>query len=327
MFTESRKHARYFDPDIPYHIIFRIFQGRFLLVPDKRLNSIIAGVIGRAQSLDEFSEVTLAAASFMCNHAHLLAQGPPDQLVGFIAYIQREISRRWGREINWPSSMWESYIATALPTVESHQECFKYILSQGVKEGLVERPEQWPGFHAAKYLTKISPCAGEWLDGTRYGKANYKYKKRVENKGSKKGLKRPKKRDYTRSYNITFTRLACWAHLEENEYNALINDILNTITEEGRIGRNGRKPLGAKKVMAMSRRRRNALPPLPWFEERKKMIFWANPQAPETKAYVRAYWWHQICFRIAAGQLKNGVLDVVFPRGCFRPGLFVGYEA
>ena len=44
----GRHHARYFRPDVPYHIISRVFQGRFLLRPGARLNSVIAGVIGRA---------------------------------------------------------------------------------------------------------------------------------------------------------------------------------------------------------------------------------------------------------------------------------------
>src|SRR6185295_16167179 len=48
-FTGSH-HARYLPPDIPFHIISSTFQRRHLLRPCKALNSIILGVLGRAQT-------------------------------------------------------------------------------------------------------------------------------------------------------------------------------------------------------------------------------------------------------------------------------------
>ncbi len=49
------------------------------------------------------------------------------------------------------------------------------------------------------------------------------------------------------------------------------------------------------------------------------MIFWANPKAAETKAYVERYWEFQIAHKLASIQFRNGVLDVEFPPGAFRP--------
>jgi len=127
-------HARYLPADTPFHIISRVFQGRYLLRPDRPLNRIIAGVIGRAQQT--YPAVKLFAHAFMSNHVHMMLQGPTRDLVSFIAFVKREISRRWGEHpgINWPGAMWHDYIATALPTPQSQVVCLKYILSQGVKD-------------------------------------------------------------------------------------------------------------------------------------------------------------------------------------------------
>src|SRR5690606_30121905 len=100
------QHARFIAPDVPQHIIARVFQGRHLLRPSPLLNSIIVGVVGRA--LEVYTEVLLFAIAVLSNHLHMEAQGPADQMAGFVGYIKREISRRWGGTpgIDWPGSMW-----------------------------------------------------------------------------------------------------------------------------------------------------------------------------------------------------------------------------
>ena len=46
----GRHHARFIPPDVPVHIISRVFQGRYLLRPSKRLNRLIIGIIGLLRS-------------------------------------------------------------------------------------------------------------------------------------------------------------------------------------------------------------------------------------------------------------------------------------
>jgi hypothetical protein len=64
---------------------------------------------------------------------------------------------------------------------------------------------------------------------------------------------------------------------------------------------------------------KSELPPQPWFEERRRMVCWADPRSLETKAYLDRYWHFQRAFRSASAQLLAGKLDVEFPPSAFRP--------
>ena len=74
--------ARHYRPDTPYHIISRVFQGRFLLKPSKLLNKLIAGILGRY--LDEHKSIKLYATVVMSNHLHMMLQGEPKEIVEFV---------------------------------------------------------------------------------------------------------------------------------------------------------------------------------------------------------------------------------------------------
>jgi hypothetical protein len=43
----------------------------------------------------------------------------------------------------------------------------RYMLSQGVKEGLVAHPAEWPGASSVKALLEDSPIEGLWFDRTK----------------------------------------------------------------------------------------------------------------------------------------------------------------
>jgi hypothetical protein len=68
--------------------------------------------------------------------------------------------------------------------------------------------------------------------------------------------------------------------------------------------------------------RRTALPPQPWFEERRRMmICWADPRKGKTRAYLQRYWECQRAFRIVSVAFRSGTWDAAFPAGAFRPGV------
>ncbi len=339
---QESSRARHIDPNVPYHVISRAFQGRFLFVPDNQLNDIIKGVIGRAQTM--YPCIKLYGIAVFCNHMHVMMQGPPSEFAAFLRYVKSEISRRWGFEIDWPSTMWHRYLATALPTANSQMTCFTYILAHGVKEGLTERPEQWPGVHSAVALLSGEPLAGHWLDATRYGNLRNKEKKRAERDAELDRLtrealaagepppKRPRRRkarpvckeDHLTRYEVVHTPLPAWHGLSEDDRCRRVAELVEGIVEEGRRLRNGRPVLGVEGIKALSRDRKSDLPPLPWFEDRRAMICWADPREPETQAHLTAYWEFQDAYSEASRRFRRGELTVEFPPGAFRPVTFVG---
>jgi REP element-mobilizing transposase RayT len=305
-------HARYLRADVPFHVISRIFQGRHLLRPGRVLNRIIAGVVGRAQTV--YPTVDLFAYAFLSNHVHMMLRGPTRDVVCFIGFVKREISRRWGAYpgINWPGTMWHGYLATALPTADSQLTCFKYILSQGVKEGLVAKPQLWPGVHSAKQLLAGTPLAGEWFDATAYAVARDREARRLHPQPVSRSA-------FFKAYEIRLSPIAPWVGLSTEQYRERVRDVCDEIEAEGRIARRGRPPIGARTVQQVPLERRSALPALPWLSGRRRMICWADPRAPETREYVNRYWEFQRAFRAATLAFVGGDRNAEFPAGAFPP--------
>ena len=310
-------HARYHDPSTPYHVFFRTFQGRFLLAPDRsgELNRVVAGVIGRAMS--RYPTIVAFAYAVLSNHLHLALQGTPEEIPPFIAFIKREISRRWGSVIGWPGALWEEgYASTALPTEDSQQRAFEYILAQSTKEGLVPSPLQWPGLHCAKDLMRGTNLVGVWFDGTRYGKEVHRQK-------SRRVPRKVDREPYEIEYEVKLTQLPCWARLTKEAYRRRVRGLLTKIEKHARALRGRRGFLGRARVLSTSRQRRSALPTPPWYETRRRLICWANRAALETRRYLKRYWSFQERFREASRRLLAGELGTEFPPGSFRPSSFV----
>lgn len=315
----SIKHARYHERAVVYHVMIRTVQGRFLLRPDKDgvLVKIIAGVIARAQAL--YPSVKLFSDAWLSNHGHLQLQGDPHEIPQFIGFILREISRRWGRIIGWEGNMFQTYQSTALPTEESQRRALRYILAQSTKEHLVASPLNWPGAHCAKDLVRGFVRRGVWFDGTGYGRA-------VDRHRALKGKRTPPKRtDFTHVTEMRFAKLPAMDDLSEQAYRDRIAEIVTSVEAEAAEERRttDQKLLGRRRALQTPREARSALPSPPWFEKRRRMIFWAERWAAQTKRYLHRYWQFQRGFREASKRFLQGELDTSFPSGAFRPSSFV----
>ena len=308
-------HARYLPADVAFHVISRVFQGRYLLRPGRQLNRIIGGVIGRAQHV--FPSIKLFANAFLSNHMHLMLQGPAPDVAAFVGFVKREISRRWGAhpDINWPGTMWHGYIATALPSPQSQIACFKYVLSQGVKEGLVAKPQLWPGIHSAKQLLSGANLTGEWLDATAYAVARDRERRKVHPKPVLKAR-------FYRTYEAVHTQIAPWSNLSPEEYRDRIRALCDEIEREAEKARGGRPPVGTKAVMEMPLETRSELPTQPWIMGRRRMICWAQGATEEARAYVDRHWTFQQAFRTASLSYLAGDRGVAFPAEAFLPSVW-----
>ncbi len=308
------RHARYYEDDVLYHIVFRTTQGFYLLNPDRegRLRRLIAGILARAKKT--FAGVRNHATSILSNHGHLAISGDHRQLAAYVGFIKRELSRRWGPIIGWRGLFEEGYHATAVMTAAAQRRCLKYILAQSVKEGIVAKPEEWPGFHCANALVSGEPIEGEWLNGTSYGTALHRAKR--ESKPTA-----VRREDHTETCFANFDPLPSLAHLSRAEYAREMARLVEEVVTEAREEREDRAPLGIAAVFATDRMTQKQIPLPPWFEDRRRMVVWDDPRSPEVVAYCRRYWAFQVGFRAAADRWREGHLAVGFPPGSFRPGL------
>ncbi len=94
----------------------------------------------------------------MPNHVHLFcspATNPTEPLTSWVRYWKSEASRHWPRPSVLP--LWQrDYWDTQLRTGDSYALKWDYVRRNPVREGLVERPEDWPYQGEENVLT--------WLD-------------------------------------------------------------------------------------------------------------------------------------------------------------------
>ena len=310
-------HARYLQPGMVYHIISKTLRGQFLLAPKKGVSSLCGGVVAMARQ--NWPEVKLYGFAFMSNHIHLMVSGYGHDVSGFVGFIKREISRRLGQRYKLPGTFWHGrFVATALPTEESQVKCLKYILSQGVKEDLVERPEHWPGLHCAKYLITGSRIKAEWLDATSYHRA-----KTIQSRLARK--KRLNKSDFIQCLDLTVDALPCWEHLSvdarKTHVSALVSEIV--AEEAERRKREGKTVVGRKAVRSISIVvcTKPLLPPW-WRERRRQLTAWAKRYHECTRAYLSEYWCFQRSYRAACVKFIKAGGQGGFPEHCWSPSFY-----
>jgi REP element-mobilizing transposase RayT len=286
----------------------RTVQGRHLLCPSPQANEIIAGVLGRAQRL---YDVRICAFVFVSSHYHLLLDvRDAHQLSNFMRYLNSNLAREMGRLADWSDGIWSRrYQAIPVSSEEGAQiSRLKYVLSHGVKEGLVGRPREWPGLHAARALTEGEPIEGYWFSRT----LEYAARQRGEAFD---------RLQYATRETVTLSPLPCWKHLSADARRARACSLIDQIETEAanRRAETGAKPLGVAAILGQHphhRPRHLKKSPAP--------LFHAISQTVRRELY-EGYAWFVAAFRQAAEKLKAGDRSAAFPTGSFPPALpFVG---
>jgi hypothetical protein len=178
-----------------------------------------------------------------------------------------------------------------------------YILSHGVKEGLVERPQDWPGAHCVNALLDGEPLTGHWFDRSREYAA----------RNQREDFDRLR---YATEEAVILSPLPCWAHLSPELYRARILTLVESIVTEAALerSRTGRPVEGAKSIVSRDPQHRPAK-----LARSPAPLVHAATQAAR-KAFYKMYSWFVAAFRSAAEKLKQG-LPASFPAGSFPPAL------
>jgi REP element-mobilizing transposase RayT len=285
----------------------RTVHSRFLLRPSAELNEIVAGVLGRAQRL---YEMAICSYSFLSNHYHLLLDvKDAGQLMRFMAYLNSNLARETGRLHGWRDKIWSRrYEAIVISPEEPAQiERLRYVLANGCKEGLVGRPRDWPGVHAARDLMEGQALQGYWFSRTQ----EYAARRRGETFDRHK---------YATPETVVLSPLPCWSHFPAEDWRKLTLHLIHEIEEAAAARfKAGSQPLGASAIRGQHPHDRPARPkrsPAPLFHAASAKMY---------KELWEAYAWFVATFRQASEKLRAGDRGAVFPIGSFPPAMpFVG---
>ncbi|HEX9736102.1 MAG TPA: hypothetical protein VGG06_29420 [Thermoanaerobaculia bacterium] len=290
----------------------RTIGARALLTPGpnpRTFNEIVIGVMGRALGV---SPLELCACVWLSNHYHLLVVvREQQQLSRFMQHLACNVSKEVGRLRDWSGPLWarryDGIVVSDEPDVQWHR--LKYLLSHGVKEGLLESPLLWPGVHAAKALVHGEPLSGHWFNRSEEWAAR--------NRGLEVSTY-----DFATEYLLGFSPLPAFRQLTPEKYRQKVAELIVEIEEEGRAKREGDPVAGVETILSQNpyepptrRPKRSARPVFHFHAREANESLWG-----ELKAFLKEY-------RYASEALKSGMMEAIdwFPDGCYRPQLpFLG---
>jgi hypothetical protein len=287
-----------------FEVTCRTQQGRFLFRPSPEFNEIALGVLGRAQRLYPLS---ICGVTLLSSHYHLLVRAPDaGRLAFFMWYFNTNLAREVVRLTKWEDKIFSRrYQAIPVSDEEAAQvERLEYLLSNGVKEDLVERVIDWPGVHCARALIEGEPLQGYWFDRT------------AESAADRRG-ETFERYEYATAETVIFEPLPCWSHLPVEEQRRRVASLVQAIDEAAAARREaaGIRPLGIAAVLAqdpLHRPDRIKKSPAPFVHAATKamrQLLWEG-----YALFLAAY-------RSAAERLKAGDPAPPFPAGCFPPAL------
>ncbi len=289
----------------------KTIQGRFLIRPSSEVNQAIKGTLGRAQ---RYTGLRIVVCVFLSNHYHLLViPDSEDQLAEFMQFLNTNLSKQLGRLHDWQGPVFPiRYKAIPVSDEEEAQVArLRYLLAHGAKEGLVLRPEDWPGVHCVIELTRgPSLLRGIWRERT----AIYEAKER--------GKSLPAE-DRTTWETTVFSPLPAWAAMTTTQRFETTRELIADIEQQSRESLAAKKsrPLGERAILTQDphgRPRDLKRSPAP-IAHAATFEIW--------HAMKIAYWEFVLAYREASECYRGGG-DAIFPSGCFPPRLpFLGRAA
>ncbi len=295
-------------------ITCRTIGARALLTPEPEprcFNEAVLGVFGRAL---EVSPLELCGVVVLANHLHALAVVHEQQeLSRFMQHLGANLSKEVGGRLrDWRGAFWERRYDGIVVSDEPEAQWarLRYLLSNSVKEGLVESPLKWPGVHAARALVHGEPLEGYWFNRTKEWAARHR--------GLNYG-----RYDFATRYLIDFAPLPAFRHLSPEAYQEKVAELVCEIEEEGELARAGNPVAGVEKILGQDPYE----PPTLRTKRSTKPSF--HVKSREARAELRAEFDAFVAQYCAASEelLSDRKLASTrgFPHGSYPPALaFVG---
>ncbi|QQR74400.1 MAG: transposase [Holophagales bacterium] len=297
------RRLRYLPEGSMVEVTCRTVQGRLLLRPSPHFNEIALGVLGRAQAR---YRMVIHDFVILSNHLHLLlSPESPQQLALFMAFVEANLAKEAGRLHDWRGPFWERRYELIVVSGEEEAQVGRlfYMLRHGVKERLVDRPQDWPGPHGVTALLEESPLTGVWIDRT--------LEHRLRRKGGEL-----ESRACQSTESLVLSPLPCWKDLPKERRRARIAALVAEVEAEARrLQREHGEPLGRDRVQRQhphQRPARSKRSPAPWVHAASRAV---------RLALIEAYRVFAAAFCVAADRLRNGDRLVLFPERAFPPPL------
>lgn len=231
--------VRFLPPECPLvEVTCRTLQGRLLLRPSPKLNTIVRGVLARAARL---YAMPVCVFVFLSNHYHLLLR-PRDapQLAAFMNYLNGNLAKEAGRLHRWRQKFWGRRYRPIPVSFEREAQIgrLKYLLEQGCKENLVATPQDWPGASSLSALCTGEPIRGVWYD-------------RTEEYRARRCSQPVDPEEFATEEILELAPLPCWEDLAGAEVRLRVEEILQQIIEETvkRHRAAGTRPLGRRQIL------------------------------------------------------------------------------
>lgn len=293
--------VRHFEPETIYFLTSRTTQSRLLMTPSPKVNELIGGILARAVRQ---CGVEVFAYVFTSNHFHAMVRAPSAIAMSkFMQRLQSNIAVKVGRLVGWRGRFFaRRYSAEPIVDEQAHIERLVYILSHGVKEGLVSAVTQWPGLSCAQALLEGGAVSLQrWRNWTR------RWKMEVD-----EGIRTDRFSEACPSEpeTLTLTPLPCWSDLSPAERGRLaaqlVSDIDATARKEDLVP--GPGTIAAQDPHGRPRHTKHSARPKAHASTKELWI-----------AAVHRYRAVVAAFRQASRQWLTGRFDVEFPLHCFRP--------
>jgi REP element-mobilizing transposase RayT len=291
---------RHFDPSTIFFVTSRTIQSRFLMAPSDKTNELIGGILARAVRQ---CQVELFAYVFTSNHFHAMVRAPSAIAMSkFMQRLQSNIAVKIGRFVGWRGRFFaRRYSAEPIVDEGAQVERLTYILSHGVKEGLVSKCQEWPGLSCAQALLKGGGASvHSWRNWTR------RWKMEVDEEAN---IDRFSAECPSEAEILELTPLPCWATLTARERSRFVAQLVAKIdsaapkqTTENTKHITEQDPHGSPiKTKHSPRPKAHASTKRRWIEA------------------VQQYTGFLSAFRRASREWLSGAFDVEFPQHSFRP--------
>ncbi len=144
---------------------------RSLLRPSRDINEVIRGILGKAQKM---YGIQIHLFVFISNHYNLICTIPDTKtLADFECCLNGNLAREINRLLGRQGPVWsDRYHSIEILDDSAMVGRAHYLMSHGCKEGLVNRPTDWPGVTIVEAL-----LTGEPIRGFRFNRSTEGYER------------------------------------------------------------------------------------------------------------------------------------------------------